>query len=194
MMRPLSFASALVVLFSIGCGGGSSDSTNTGGDGGSGDGGSSSTDKFATERQACIDKINALRATEMRPAFARWKDAESCVDQEVTQDEMTMMPHGAFLSGKFSCNGNGQNECLGQGPMGITQCLDQMWAEKDQVSCSGCDACADAFNPSCPNCDFSGTGPMHQVCGHYVNMSAKYFTDAACGFSALGTWDAINFK
>ncbi len=92
-----------------------------------------------------------------------------------------------------SCNGNGQNECLGQGPDGIVGCLDQMWAERNQPECAGCDACADAYNPSCPNCDFLGTTTGH-VCGHYVNMSARFFTEAACGFSSLGGWDVINFR
>ena len=115
------------------------------------------------------------------------------MDQEATADEQSGQPHGAWLSGMYACNGSGQNECLGGGPSGITSCLDSMWAEKDQPACSGCDACAAAYNPNCPNCDFSGqtTG---QVCGHYVNLSAMYFSEAACGFSALGGWDAINFQ
>jgi hypothetical protein len=67
-----------------------------------------------------------------------------------------------------------------------------MWGEKDQAGCSGCDACADAYNPSCPGCDFYGdqTG---DTCGHYVNMSAKYFTRVACGFSSAGGWATIDF-
>ncbi len=116
-----------------------------------------------------------------------------CVDQQATQDEMNNTPHGAWLSQQYACNGNGQNECLGAGVNGIEGCLDQMWAEKDQPGCAGCDACADAYDPNCPNCDFYGqqTG---DVCGHYVNLSAKYFSKAACGFSSLGGWDAINFQ
>ena len=92
-----------------------------------------------------------------------------------------------------SCNGSGQNECLGAGPNGIESCLDSMWDEKNQAGCSGCDACADAYNPSCPKCDFYGSA-TGDVCGHYVNMSAKSFTRVACGFSSLGGWDAINFQ
>ncbi len=71
-------------------------------------------------------------------------------------------------------------------------CLDSMWAEKDQAGCAGCDACADAYDPSCPSCDFYGS-TSGDVCGHYVNMSAKYVTRVACGFSSEGGWDAINF-
>ena len=107
---------------------------------------------------------------------------------------MTGVAHGAWSSGKFpSCNGSGQNECPGWGADGITACLDSMWSEKDQAGCQGCDACADAYNPNCPNCDFYGQA-TGDVCGHYVNMSAKYFTKVACGFSSQGGWDAINFS
>jgi hypothetical protein len=122
-MASSSSVGALVLLFVIGCGG--CGDSSSGGGSSDGSGGSDATDNFATERQACVDKINALRATKMRAAYTRWKDAESCVDQEVTQDEMNMTAHGAFESGTFPCNGNGQNECLGQGPMGITECLDR---------------------------------------------------------------------
>jgi hypothetical protein len=155
---------------------------------------SSGGDPFEAARVACITKINALRATKNLPPYARWQAAESCVDQQATSDEMTMMPHGAWIGGTFpSCNGGGQNECLGQGPGGIEACLDLMWAEKDQPGCAGCDACNGGYDPNCANCDFYGktTG---NVCGHYVNMSALYHTAAACGFSSLGGWDAINFQ
>ena len=90
------------------------------------------------------------------------------------------------------CNGNAQNKCLGAGVAGIESCLQQMWGERDLPGCSGCDACADAYDPSCPNCDFFGrdTG---DVCGHYVNMSARYFSEAGCGFNPDGGWAVINF-
>ena len=156
----------------------------------SGDGGN---DPFAAARATCIAKINTLRATKGRTAYTRWTAVESCVDQEVTSDATSGQAHAAWLSGQYSCNGNGQNECEGQGASGIESCLDQMWNEKDQPECAGCDACADAYNPNCTNCDFFGMTTGH-VCGHYVNMSANYFTMAACGFSSLGGWDAINFE
>lgn len=150
-------------------------------------------DPLDAARQACIDKINALRATKGLAPLARWTEAEACVDQQATADEMANDPHGAWKSGKYDCNGMGQNECLGQGVSGIEGCLDSMWGEKDQAGCSGCDACADAYDPNCPGCDFYGS-TTGDVCGHYANMSAKYFTKAACGFSSLGGWDAINFQ
>jgi hypothetical protein len=31
-----------------------------------------------------VARINALRTTKGLPAFARWKEAESCVDQQAT--------------------------------------------------------------------------------------------------------------
>jgi hypothetical protein len=177
----------LVGVVVTGLVGACSSDTTSDGDGAGG------SDPFEAARTACIDKINSLRATIGLAPYKRWTSAEKCVDEEATADETNNSPHGAWMAGTFSCNGSGQNECLGQGPTGITGCLDQMWAEKDQPGCSGCDACADAFTPNCPNCDFSGT-KTGNVCGHYVNMSAKYLTEAACGFSSLGGWDAINFQ
>jgi hypothetical protein len=153
----------------------------------------SGSDPYEAAREACVGKINALRATKGLPAFARWKEAELCVDQQATEDETTGKAHGAWSSGKYPCNGSGQNECLGAGVAGVEGCLDSMWAEKDQAGCAGCDACADAYNPSCPGCDFYGQA-TGDVCGHYINMSAKYFTKVACGFSAKGGWDAMNFQ
>ncbi len=145
-------------------------------------------DPYAAARTACINKINELRATKSLPAYGQWTSAESCSDQQATADEMSGTPHGAF----GMCGESGQNECLGAGPAGIEGCLESMWAEKDQPGCAGCDACNMGYDPNCPNCDFYGdqTG---DVCGHYVNMSALYFSEAACGFSSLGGWDVINF-
>ncbi|MFO0552851.1 MAG: hypothetical protein U0271_30965 [Polyangiaceae bacterium] len=146
-------------------------------------------DPYAAERQACMAKINELRGTKSLPAYAEWTDAETCADQQATSDESANDPHGAFgMCGEF-----GQNECLGAGPAGIAQCLQSMWDERLQADCQGCDACADAYDPNCPGCDFYGQ--QHgQVCGHYVNLSAKYFSMAACGFSSGGGWDTIDFK
>lgn len=39
----------------------------------------------------------------------------------------------------------------------------------------------------CANCDY-------ETCGHYVNMSAQYYTQVACGFSSLGGWSTQDFK
>ncbi|NUO53465.1 MAG: hypothetical protein HOV80_31835 [Polyangiaceae bacterium] len=145
-------------------------------------------DPYAAERTACINKINELRATKGLPAYGQWTSAETCSDQQASADEMSGTPHGAF----GMCGESGQNECLGAGPQGIEGCLDSMWAEKDQPGCAGCDACNMGYDPNCPNCDFYGS-TTGDVCGHYVNMSALYFSEAACGFSSLGGWDVINF-
>lgn len=144
--------------------------------------GSGGADEYAAQRQICVDKINELRATEGLPAYGRWGDAEECSDGEATSDEQSGTAHGAF----GTCGEHGQDECLGHGPDGITQCLDQMWAEKDLADCTGCSLCHDTQG-DCANCVF-------QTCGHYVNMSALYFTEVACGFSDLGGWDVQNFR
>lgn len=163
-----------------------------GGSGTTAQGGSGPVDPLEAARLTCVAKINALRATKGRAPYARWKSAEVCVDGEVTADEKSGQAHGSFIGGN-TCGANGQNECLGQGVGGIEGCLDQMWAEKDQPGCAGCDACADGYNPNCLNCDFYGS-QTGNVCGHYVNMSAKYFSQVACGFNVGGGWDAQNFQ
>ncbi len=174
-------------------------SSSSSGQGGAGGGGTTSStgggpDPYASARQECVDTINTLRATKGLPPYARWKEAEPCLDQQATWDEMNDNPHGSWGMGLYpTCNGSGQNECLGHGPAGVSGCLDQMWGEKDLAGCSGCDACNEGYNPSCPNCDFYGQA-TGDVCGHYVNMSAKYFTKVACGFSPVGGWIAINFQ
>jgi hypothetical protein len=170
-------------------------SPGTGGSAGANAGGSAgSGDPNETYRQACIDRINELRATKGLAPYTRWTSAESCVDQQATYDETNNSPHGAWIAKAIACDGygSGQNECLGSGAAGIVGCLNSMWAEKDQAGCSGCDACTGP-GADCPGCDFYGktTG---DVCGHYVNMSAKWFTQAACGFSSKGSWAAINFQ
>lgn len=112
-----------------------------------------------------------------------------CADQQATADEQAHQAHAHFQM----CGEHGQNECLGQGVDGIEGCLDSMWGEKDQPGCSGCDLCADAYDPNCPNCDFYGT-TTGNVCGHYANMIARYFSEVGCGFNAQGGWDVIDFR
>jgi hypothetical protein len=169
---------ALGALFTAACSSG-------GDDGAGGVGGVLATDGHGTYHQVCIDKINALRATKGLTPYGRWSEIESCVDGQSTSDEQSGSAHGAF----GQCGESAQNECLGSGMAGIEGCLDMMWGEKDQSGCSGCDACADGYDPNCPNCDYYGA-----PCGHYVNMSAKYYTQAACGFSSLGGWATIDFR
>jgi hypothetical protein len=126
------------------------------------------------------------------PPYERWIEGENCADLEATYDQETGTPHNAFKTNKFGCpHGSAQNECLGGGANGIVSCLNAMWAEKDQAGCSGCDLCTGPGG--CENCDFSGS-VTGDVCGHYVNMSAKWFSRAACGFSSAGGWAVINFQ
>jgi hypothetical protein len=172
--------------------GGSGGTTETGGSGGTtetGGTGGSSTDPYAAEREACFQKVNALRATKGLPAYARWTTGEACADDEASQDAASGTPHGAF----GQCGEMGQNECPGWGTSAAEACLESMWAEKDQDGCQGCDACADNYTPNCPGCDFYGTA-TGDTCGHYVNMSAKYLSEVACGFSDQGGWIVINFR
>lgn len=168
------------------------DAGTVGTDGGTAVDGGGASDPLAEARRICLDEINRLRATRGLPPYAPWTEAQTCVDGQATSDEASGTPHGAWSAGS-ECNGNGQNECLGGGAAGIVGCLGRMWAEREQPGCAGCDACADAYDPSCPNCDFFGS-TTGDVCGHYVNMSARYFTEVACGFSSGGGWAAQNFR
>ena len=172
-------------------GGASSGGASSGGasSGGTSSGGASSADPFAAQRQACVDTINQLRATKSLPPLQRWTDGENCADLQATDDNKTGKAHGAWSSKKFGCDGgSGQNECLGGG---ITGCLNSMWNEKDKAGCAGCDQCTGPGG--CAGCDFYGSQTGH-VCGHYVNMSAKWFTKVACGFSSAGSWAVQNYK
>ena len=166
-------------------GGAGGDVTGGAGGGTTGGSGGGSADPYAAQRAACIAKINQLRATKGLSAYGQWTSAEACVDTEVTADQASNDPHGSF----GQCGESGQNECMGGG---IESCLDMMWAEKDRPGCAGCDACAGGYDPNCPNCDFYGE-LTNEPCGHYVNMSAQYFSEAACGFSDQG-WAAIDFR
>jgi hypothetical protein len=156
-----------------------------------------SGDGFGTARTACLNEINKLRATEGHAPYALWSGSniDTCVDQQATYDEQHKSAHDAWLNNVYpTCNGNGQDECLGYGvsASAVIKCLDSMWAEKNQPNCAGCPACQAQFTQNCPNCDFYGqTGPE---CGHYVNMSADYFAKVACGFSTLGGWAVQNFS
>ena len=136
-----------------------------------------------------MNKINELRATKDLAPYRTWSGVEACVDAQATSDQTTGSPHAAWSEGGV-CRGNAQNECLGGGVDGIESCLDMMWNEKLDPACTGCDACADSPRAQgCPDCTFG-------VCGHYVNMSARYLSEVACGFSTSGGggWAVQNFR
>jgi hypothetical protein len=69
-----------------------------------------------------------------------------------------------------------------------------MWAESTHANCAGCVGCT-AVGGACPNCDYSGTAdPSLGECGHYVNMSAPYFTTVACGFGGAAPSSADGYS
>jgi hypothetical protein len=175
----------------------------------SGSGTITSADGFAASRQACINKINALRATDtavkLQPYTLMNTDAlNSCVDTQSSTDQSKNSAHWSFINNSPSCTwgnatGFAQNECeqgYGTTPAGIEQCLQDMWDESLKPNCLGCVGCT-AFGGACPNCDYSGS--MGYECGHYVNMSAPYFTQVVCGFagaapSSADGWSDQNFE
>ena len=131
--------------------------------------GSSSTASPSEDEleQACVDHLNALRATKQLPALTRWKANEACADAQAQNDSVTRKAHGAF----FSCPNLAQNECPSwpstSGARGIVPgCLDLMWAE----------------------------GPGG---GHYENMIRHGYTLVACGFYTAPdgrVWSVQDFR
>ncbi len=77
-----------------------------------------------------------------------------------------------------------------------------MWDERLQPNCKGCAACnGSQLTQSLLNCMSTSTcdfyGNYGSECGHYINMSADYFTEVACGFSTVGSqqdWAVQNFQ
>jgi len=166
-----------------------------------------STDGFGEVRAACIAKINALRATDTAVTLAPYTlvdttTTNACVDEQATNDEASGIPHNSFNTRAPWCGwpigGSsmswGQDECEGypETVAGIEACLQSMWDESLKPHCLGCVGCT-AFGGACPDCDYSGS--LGYECGHYVNMSAPYFTEVACGFATGGgTWEVQNFE
>ena len=164
-----------------------------------------SGDGFGAARTACVNEINKLRATQGHAAYQLWETPaiDTCVDQQATYDQNANSAHSAWINKVYpTCNGNAQDECLGYGttPSAVVACLDSMWAEKNQSNCAGCAACnGKTLNQTIINCQSTSTcdfyGKYGSECGHYLNMSADYFTMAACGVSSLKNgWATQNFK
>ena len=126
------------------------------------------TDPYDSFRQACVDEINQYRDTLGLPHYARWTDAESCVDGEAQADSEANTAHSAFPS----CGEWAQNECPGWGSLEstVTDCLAMMWAE--------------------------GPGEPFSEHGHYLNMSSTQYTRVACGFydGPNGVWATQDFQ
>jgi len=190
--------------------GGDDSSAPTDSGGGAPDTGTiTSGDGFAASRQACIDKINALRATDtavkLQPYTLQNDDTtDKCVDTQATTDQSMNSAHYSFINNAPACMwgsamGFAQNECLqgyGTSPSGIEQCIQDMWDESLKPNCAGCVGCT-KFGGACANCDYSGSKGYE--CGHYVNLSAPYFTMVACGFAGAAPssgsgWSVQNFE
>jgi hypothetical protein len=83
---------------------------------------------FDTLRRACVDSINAYRASVGAPPVTLRDASSSCTDQQSARDGASGRAHGSF----GSCGESAQNECPGWGgdPGGSQQgCLKMMWAE-----------------------------------------------------------------
>jgi len=198
---------------SVDSGGGAETSTedsSAGPDTGGVDSGTvTSGDGFGPSRTVCINKINALRATDTAVALQPYTlentdTLNTCVNTQASTDQSKNSAHYAYINSDPACpwgnaNSSGQDECetgYGTTPAGIEQCLQDMWDESLKPNCAGCVGCT-VFGGGCPNCDFYGTKGYE--CGHYVNMSAPYFTMVACGFagaspSSSDGWAVQNFE
>jgi hypothetical protein len=168
-----------------------------------------SADGFGASRTACINKINALRATDTAVALKPYTlvdttSLDMCVDEQATNDQAKDSAHYSFINKAPWCPWGSsemwaQDECeegYGTSPAGIEACLQDMWDESLKPHCLGCVGCT-AFGGACSDCDYSGS--LGYECGHYVNMSAPYFTTVACGFagsppSSTTGWAVQNFE
>lgn len=122
--------------------------------------------------QACVDKINALRATIGMAPLARWTDNETCANGQSQSDGLSGKAHGAFSA----CPNWAQNECPGWPSQssiysGANSCLDMMWAE--------------------------GPGEPYEAHGHYLNMTNPSYTKVSCGFYTTANgkvWSVQDFR
>lgn len=138
-MRPSGMAAVLAASLAcvIACGNGGTGSLNGGSSGGgSGSGssgggassGSGSSGGSGGAVQDCVDSINQFRASIGRPPYARWNDAESCVNGQAQADSQSGTAHSAF----GQCGEFAQDECPGwPGPPDsmIGDCMQMMWSE-----------------------------------------------------------------
>jgi hypothetical protein len=132
------------------------------------DGNGTGLPRYEKERAACVDRINAFRATEGIAPLQRWTAEEDCVDLQAKSDSETGQAHGAF----GNCHENAQDECPGWNSVQSTVdgCLQSMWDER--------------LDP---------TGQQ----GHYRNMSNTRATQVACGFYETPdgkVWAVQNFR
>jgi len=126
-------------------------------------------DPYGAERRACVNRINAFRATLDLPPLDRWEGGESCADDEAASDSKTGLAHGAF----GQCGESAQNECPGweSTDQVIDGCLQMMWDE--------------------------GPGEPYSEHGHYINMTSESAAQVACGFHETddgSIWSVQNFR
>ena len=130
------------------------------------------TEKFAgleADRIACVDRINAFRASLNLASYVRWEAGETCADQAAKTDAERHDAHSAF----GSCEEWAQNECPGWRSVSsvIDDCLQSMWDE--------------------------GPGEDFNTHGHYINMTNESYTQVACGFYITpdgDVWAVQNFQ
>jgi hypothetical protein len=125
---------------------------------------------FEAARGACVDRINAFRATEDLPPLARWTDAEGCTEEQSKLDSEVQGAHENF----GMCGERAQNTCPnwnGDVDEVIDRCLQAMWDE--------------------------GPGEPFSEHGHYLNMSSRSYTKVACAFFEMDggrIWSNQNFR
>ncbi len=120
-------------------------------------------------REDCVRRINQLRwECQCLPPLKRWREGESCADEQASHDAESGTPHGGFSGGICSPRGFAQNECPSWGTWERANdgCLQMMWDE--------------------------GPGEPYSEHGHYINMTNPDFTHVACGEG--GGWFVQNFK
>lgn len=140
-----------------------------GSDDGAGPNAAAGNDAHASDRQACVDRVNGFRATLGLSPLMRWTEQETCTDAQAKSDSQSGEAHGAF----GSCKEGAQNECPGWGSIEDTihSCLQSMWDE--------------------------GPGEPYSEHGHYINMSNPDYTKVACGFHETANgkvWAIQNFR
>lgn len=137
-------------------------------------------------KEYCVDAINKYRATEDLPAYDFADESkQSCADKQSAKDLSTNKAHGHF----GDCDEYGQNSApnvtlayYADDNATIDYYLEMMWNEKKLIE-SG-------------DRDPDNRDDFYAI-GHYLNMSSKRFTAAACGYAKSSDgksgWININF-
>ena len=119
-------------------------------------------------RTACVERINALRATLDLPPYERWEAGESCADDSAKNDALRDQVQSSFRT----CDEQAQNEC-------------NEWETVDDVF----DSCFQAMWDE-------GLG-KEDANKSYENMAHESYTRVACGFYVTKEgmiWSVQNFQ